>query len=333
MRVLIVDDSALFRFFLRELLQKDPRFEILGEESNGQKAVEVTKKLKPDIIIMDIQMPIMDGITASEQIMSEVPTPILIFSSTINQDRSFKAYQAGVIDVVQKPDIDSFNDESYTKEFYEKLFLIGSKKSDLKLEDKHHLVKREEGPLNCKPEVIVIGASTGGPIAIRTILSELPGDFHKPIVVVQHLERGFEDSFSTWLSKSTDLKIVVVDGPTELKAGEVYIAPTDKHIIFQDTYIQTDMGEKVLNQRPSVDVLFQSAAARYGSRVLGILLTGMGRDGADGCKSIIESGGKTIVQDRESSVIYGMPKVAIESNSASIVTPLSGISSFLLELS
>lgn len=332
MRVLIVDDSALFRFFLRELLQNDSRFEIVGEESNGQKAVEVTKSLKPDIIIMDIQMPVMDGITASELIMSKVPTPILIFSSAINRESSFKAYQAGVIDVIQKPEIDRFNDTTYTEEFYEKLFLIGSKKrSDKKVEERTP-VTVEKSELKYKPEVVVIGASTGGPIAIRTILADLPKEFQIPIVIVQHLERGCEETFKTWLSKSSSLDFVVVDTTKKLIAGLVYIAPTDRHIILKDGFVKPSDTEKVLNQRPSVDVLFNSASNEYGCKTLGILLTGMGRDGADGCKSIINKGGKTVVQDRESSVIYGMPKVAIESNSASIISPLNRISTILLEM-
>lgn len=331
MRVLIVDDSALFRFFLRELLQKDTRFEIIAEESNGEKAIDVTKQLKPDLIIMDIQMPVMDGITASQIIMSEVPTPIMIFSSAIDRESSFKAYQVGVIDVIQKPDIDKFNDQIYIEEFYERLFLIGKKQNLVKTEENKTPIEIKSN-MKSKPEVIVIGASTGGPIAIRKILTELPGSFSIPIVIVQHLESGFENSFSNWLSKSTALKVKVVNKSEKLTGSSVFIAPTDRHLVIQNGYVVTTHTEKVLNQRPSVNVLFNSAADSLENNVVGVLLTGMGRDGAEGCKNIINHGGKTIVQDRESSVIYGMPKEAIESNSASVISPLNNIGTILMGL-
>lgn len=329
MKILIVDDSALHRFFLREVFAKDARFEIISEEIDGLSGVEAAKRLNPDLILMDIDMPIMDGITASREIMATHPCPIVIFSSSVDSKNSYLAYQAGVIDVIEKPNIDKFNDEDYVTNFYEKLYLIGKNvvKPEKILSDINpiiHLPKVEK-----KPEVIVVGASTGGPLAIRDIISELPSDFNIPLVIVQHIENGFDIGFTKWLSNSTKLKVILVNERERILPSHIYIAPATKHLVFSDGYIVTSDSSKVLNQKPSVNVLFESAAKNYKNRVVGVLLTGMGRDGGDGCKKILESGGKTVVQDKESSVIYGMPKEAIEMNVATIIAPLSRISSIL----
>ena len=290
-KILIVDDSALIRSILKQVFSDVADIEIVGEASNGRAGVEAVRDLKPDLVLLDINMPVMDGIQATKVIMAETPCPILIFSTMIDADTSFKACQAGALDVLAKPDISQYNDPAFLKGFFEKIKTLGKNRGT-----KQNL-SSTEGPESRKktietrttPEIIVIGASTGGPKTVRTILSALPGDIKLPIALVQHLESGFAEGYREWLDSATDLNIVLVNNSMKYSGGSVFLAPTDRHIVFKGSEITPDDGPKVLNQKPAVDVLFNSASSIFGKNVLGVLLTGMGSDGAQGlfeyCKS------------------------------------------------
>lgn len=327
MNILLIDDSALFRFFLRELLIKEEGLEVIAEATNGLLGLEAAIKHKPDLIILDIDMPVMNGIEATKLIMEKTPCPIMILSSSVDSETSFKACQAGALDVMNKPDINDINSPKFTKYFFDKLRLLSDQKVEYKINIK---VKKSSVELNIKPQIVVIGASTGGPKAIREIVSSLPKDFPLPIAIVQHLEDGFDHGFVKWLSQATALEVILVTDREQLVNSKIYVAPSNKHIIFDGDYIITSDSEKVLNQKPSVNVLFNSAATRFKQNVLGVLLTGMGRDGGSGCQDILNAGGKTIVQNKESSVIYGMPKEAVDLNAASVVVPLKNIAEIFL---
>ncbi len=339
MRVFIIDDSALVRSIVKQILSEAPDMELAGEASNGKAGAEAVEKIKPDLVLLDVNMPIMNGIEATKAIMASYPVPIIIFSTSVDADVSFQACNAGAVDVMTKPDIGQYNDPQFLNEFYSKLRMLGSgkgiKKSEVTAPDFSSLRKDEVSDTanqqksilrGFNPAMIVMGASTGGPKAVRTILSMLPSDLPVPVALVQHLETGFDQGYCDWLNELSALKVILVHEKMDCKPGYVYLAPNDRHIILKKgPVIMPDDGDKVLNQKPAVDVLFKSAAAAYGSEIAGVLLTGMGSDGAAGCLSIIEQGGITLVQDQATSAIYGMPKEAVRLGAATQVLPLDEI--------
>lgn len=332
MRILIADDSALIRSILKRLFQFEKDFVLVGEAGNGLQAVELSRDLSPDLVIMDIDMPVMDGLTATRRIMAENPLPIIIFSNHSGQDVKFKAMAGGAVDIMQKPDMGQFNEPVFYNNFLNKL-------RSLARAGVAHVRSGHERPGERRMKgfrLLVMGASTGGPSAVREVLSGLPSDFPLPIALVQHTETGFDLGYARWLDDGTELSVRLVEKDMSLLPGVVWVAPVDRHIKIQrepgSLRLILDRGAKILNQRPSVDVLFASAADAAGERLIGVLLTGMGRDGAKGCLAIVEKGGITLVQDKASSVIFGMPKSAIELGGASRILPLTEISRTILSL-
>lgn len=323
MRVLIVDDSALIRSILKEEFKDDPEICIVGEAGNGERAVAEVHRLTPDLVIMDVNMPVLDGIQATRRIMSERPVPIVVFSSEVDAELGFRACQAGAVDVMRKPDIGRLNDETFRKELRSLLLGVGRRANGPILPSPGHASPRVSQ--HAAIGVIVIGASTGGPSAVRTILSDLPRELAAPVAVVQHLGSGFERGYVEWLDNGTALTVKLVAERTTMRPGEVYVAPPDRHLLVEGSSLVLDDGPPLLNQRPSVNRLFVSAAESWGEAALGVLLTGMGSDGAEGCLEILRRGGATIVEDRSTAVIFGMPRAAIEMQAASQVVPLPGI--------
>jgi len=330
MKILIVDDSALMRAIIKTFLNAQSDMEVIGEASNGQRAVEMNSKLSPDFIIMDIIMPIMDGLEATRQIMQEKPTAIIVFSGDATAENSFQAMNMGALDIMQKPDIDTINDPVFQKDFLSKIRILGKKRL-------FHEAKPSKTPGRLKSlqqnyNIVVIGASTGGPVAVRELLEELPENFPVGIALIQHLETGFDQGYASWLNESSPLTVKLAQKSQSIVAGEVIIAPVNKHLIIKDDYLILDDRPKVLNQKPSVDVLFETAAQNFREHTLGVLLTGMGRDGAAGCVSIVNKGGKTLVQDEATSAIFGMPKAAIEMGGASKILPLNQMAQMITSL-
>ena len=327
MRVLLVDDSMLVRGMLRALLESIG-YEIAGEEGNGKKGVEAALRLRPDLVVMDVNMPVMDGITATGLIMKENPLPVVIFTSEDVAEVGYRAINEGALEVIPKPDIGRMNDSAFREEM----------RSILEQAVKFGVRRRHPGragasgiaaPHRPRPDLIVIGASTGGPSAVRTLLSGLSGDFPVPIILTQHIETGFDRGYAEWLNEAAALTVRIAEPEDRPSAGEVIVAPATHHLVCSGSRLRWDDGPRLDNQKPSVDRMFFSASKEYGSRLTGILLTGMGRDGAEGCLRIIKNGGDTIVQDEESSMIFGMPKAAIESGGASMVLPLQQIAAEL----
>jgi two-component system chemotaxis response regulator CheB len=362
MKILIVDDSALVRGILKQLLLEQSDMVIIGEASNGQSGYEKNLELLPDIIIMDINMPVMDGLEATKKIMAERPVPILIFSSSIEAGSSFEAISAGAVDLMRKPDIDQLNEPEFVAVFIDKLKNLHRQTAQYgDHAGEPAAAARTAGPEPAaaansasstaagaagvagslkKPAVhdkdspvIVIGASTGGPLAVREVLKDLPPTFSAGIAVVQHLEEGFDTGYTGWLNESTSLNVMLAGTqPQPFLPGNVTVAPVNLHLIVAEGKLTLDDGPKILNQKPAVDALFSTAAEWYGDRVIGVLLTGMGRDGAEGCRKIIAQGGHTLVQNRETSAIFGMPKAAIDLGAASEVVSLADIPKRLMEI-
>jgi len=333
-RLMIVDDSALVRGILKSVFKDEPDITIVAEAPNGEIACRLNRELEPDAVIMDINMPVMDGLQATRVMMTERRVPIIIFSSAVDTRVGFDAIHAGAIDILQKPDIDRIDSADFKRDIKGRIRAA--------LDSKAAAVKTGSGPADRsaksgkKPpatvDAIVIGTSTGGPLAVREILSGLPLSLPVGIALVQHMEKGFDSGYATWLDESTPLKVRLGSGNDDFRPGEVIVAPVDVHLVVKNRRLVFDNGPRILNQKPAVDLLFQTAADCYRERLLGVLLTGMGRDGADGCRQIVEHDGYTLVQDRATSAIFGMPKAAIEEGAASEIVGLPDISKRILEI-
>jgi two-component system, chemotaxis family, protein-glutamate methylesterase/glutaminase len=332
MNILIVDDSALLRGILREFLEKEKDLTIVGEATNGEKAIAATRALNPDLIIMDVNMPVMDGIEATRQIMKQNPTPVLVFSAETDAERGFEAMEKGAIEILRKPPIDRLNDPAFHNMFVELIRTVAGKKKAISRKRSVDEPERHK-PRRRAFSLLVIGASTGGPVVVRDILKALPSDFPLPVAIVQHLEMGFEGGYVEWLNENSAISVVLAKDEGTFASGTAVVAPADYHLRCTPKGYTLDKGEKVLNQRPSVDILFSSAADVYTDEVLGVLLTGMGRDGANGCVAIKANGGYTICQDETSAAIFGMPKAAIELKGASEVLSSEAIIRFLHDVS
>ena len=338
-RVLIVDDSATVRALLTAMLESDSGIRVVGTATNGEQAVQKTHALKPDLITMDIRMPGMDGIEATERIMVERPTPIVILSAAVaapDTHVTFNALQAGALEVMQKPVGVSHADfETIREHLVQTVKLM----AEVKVVRRH--LRRATGPIalpplagaHRPPAILAIGASTGGPGALNTLLRALPAGFGLPIVVVQHMSAGFLEGLVAWLQLQSPLHLQVARAGQALLPGEVYFAPDDRHLICASQGVLGLIDTPpVSHVRPSATVLLRSAAQVYGASAVGLLLTGMGDDGAAGLKAIRQQGGLTIAQDEASCVVYGMPKVAVEMGAVERVTPLEKIAPTLAAL-
>ncbi len=343
-RVLVVEDSLTVRKRLVEILTADPEMEVVAEAEDGKTAIELCRSLKPDIVTLDMMLPVMSGLAATEYIMAHCPTPILIVSASTNRGELFKTYEAlaaGALDVLEKPLGDGLTDEWERK-------LAASVRMAARIKVITHPRGRRaaarlrvpaEPTLTPRPgpacRLIAIGASTGGPGAVLQILRELPADFSLPILLVIHIGRPFAGAFSEWLDGQSPVRVsYAIDGEPLPPAGKarVIMAPPDRHLVIREDRLRlTDDAERH-SCRPSVDVLFESVARELGGRSAACLLTGMGRDGAEGLLAVRRSGGLTIAQDEASSVVFGMPREAILLGAAERVLPLDQVAPTLLSL-
>ena len=346
-RVVIVEDSLTVRGRLAEILRSDPEIELVGEAGDGKRALELCEQLRPDIITMDMMLPLMTGLAATEYIMAHWPTPILIVSASVNRGELFRTYDAlaaGAVDVLDKP-TGKEPDGQWEKNFLSTVKLVSRIKvithprARLKSMMAAPLVPPE--PLNLKRssdpekfEVVAIGASTGGPGAIVEVLRGLPTDFQLPILLVLHINEPFGSAFADWLDAQTTRRVShAVDGqPVEDAVGRVVMAPGHSHLIVRDGRLRLTKDAERHSCRPSVDVLFESVAREFGAQACAALLTGMGRDGAQGLLDIRKSGGLTIAQDEATSVIYGMPREAVLLGAAQHVLPINQIGSTIASL-
>lgn len=326
MNIVLVDDSAVIRSILREVFDNAPGFQVVAEASNGEKAVEMVKQFRPDLVIMDMNMPIMNGLEATTTIMTECPVPVCIFSNDVDSDLTVQALGAGALEAIRKPELDSFNNQAFLKDFLATLTQLAAVR--LKQPGLGAAGLRAAAPAaGCK--AVVVGSSTGGPAALKEILSRIPGDFPLGIALVQHIEDRFDKSFADWLNTLTELEVRLAENGDRLVPGTVLVAPGGKHLLCKEGALYLDDGPKVGNQKPAVDMLFESAAKWYSHQLLAVLLTGMGADGANGCQLVKEKGGHTVVQDEASSAVYGMPRSAIERGAASVILPLLDIPEYV----
>ena len=349
-RVLVVEDSPVARDYLVHILSSEPDILVVGTAGNGREAVEAACRLKPDIITMDINMPVMDGLEATRKIMETNPVPIVIVSGVWDPkevETTFKAIEAGALAIMQRPvGIGHPDEKKMTDEMVLKVKLMSEVKvvrrwlrpqqvtSDNGRETGGEGIARlnlRTGPFEAADvDVVVIGASTGGPMVIRTILSSLPGDFSAPILIVQHIAEGFLRGMVDWLAETSSIPIRIASAEEKLLPGNAYFAPAGFNLgVRSDRRIYLDDRDENYGVRPSASYLFHSVADTFGRKAVGILLSGMGRDGASELKLMREKGAITIAQDRESSVIFGMPGAAVELDAAMYVLPPDKIAAAL----
>jgi two-component system, chemotaxis family, protein-glutamate methylesterase/glutaminase len=340
LRVLVVEDSATVRNHIRMVLDADPGLTVVGEAPDGERAIERCLELRPDVISMDMMMPELSGLAATEYLMAHCPTPILIVSSSIDRGELFHTYDAlaaGAVDVLEKPDRDTDPIEwsqrlVTTLKRVARIRVITHPRARLA----GHVVPPPHplGALSTNPEVVAIGASTGGPGAIVEVLRGLPASFELPVLLVLHIGAPFATAFVEWLDGQSDRRVVeAADGMRVVTlAGSVAMAPPEWHLAVRDGRLSLSDAPERHSCRPSIDVLFESVAQGYGARAVGCLLTGMGRDGAAGLRLMRDSGGITIAQDEATSVVYGMPREAARLGAVEHVLPIGAIGPALASL-
>jgi two-component system chemotaxis response regulator CheB len=384
LRILIVDDSALVRSALRTLLESDPEIEVVGEAANGREALQRAREARPNVITMDVRMPVMDGLETTEQLMAYTPTPILAITTLYSRDDidiSFKMLGAGALEVMEKPDLSSPGAFEHARiELIRRVKLLarvrvvthlrGRRRTTLSPRGAHRppdqVVSAHDAPAGRSPSappatekkpraptpaetppstpppqpqrkkkaadtttaprmrgkahfpLVVIGASTGGPRIVQQILKGLTSPFDAAVVVVQHIAEGFSQGMVEWLANSSTLPVKIACEGERLTPGTVLIAPDSYHLYIQEKGI-IHLDDQPMVQRPSVDIAMRTATEVFGANTTGVLLTGMGRDGAEGMQYIHEAGGYTIAQDEASCSIYGMPRAAVELDVVDVV--------------
>ena len=338
-KALIVEDSPVVSELLAHILSSDPDILVTGSAVNGEEAVEAVRRNKPDVVTMDIHMPKLDGFKATRIIMETDPVPIIIVTGSANMrevETSFRAIEAGAVTVVQKPrGIGHPDFEKHSRELIKAVKLMSevkvvkrwSKVTEERLRLRKETVLRAPTP---EIGVVAIGASTGGPPVIRKILSELPVNFPAPVLIVQHMAAGFIEGFAEWLGQTSLLPVHVAAHDCVILPGHVYVAPAGQQMKAQTNGRLSCMAENPENGLcPSVACLFRSVAEVYGKNAAGVLLTGMGKDGAEELKMMKEIGAVTIAQDEESSVVFGMSGEAIKLGAAMYVLPPERIAATL----
>ena len=359
-RVLVVDDSRFFRRRVTEMLESDPQIKVIDSAENGLEAVSKSSRLKPDVITMDVEMPVMDGITATRKIMAATPTAILMFSSltTDGAKSTLDALDAGAIDFLPKRFEDISNDRDEARRLLcERVRTVGSKPRPgsraaiprpAAAITKGSLATVKSAPVSGslqrargvslqkgKTKLVAIGTSTGGPVALQNVLKQLPANFPVPIVLIQHMPGSFTKAFADRLNTSCEINVrEAIDGD-ELKPGLALLAPGGQQMIIEKrggrSVVKITDSEPCQNYKPCVDVTLTSVAKNYPGTSLAVVLTGMGADGREGAKLIKQGGSQIWAQDEASCVVYGMPAAIVDAGLADHIFPLDDVGKALAE--
>jgi two-component system, chemotaxis family, protein-glutamate methylesterase/glutaminase len=339
-RVLVVDDSALMRKLIPNILSRDPDIEVVGTAMDGAFALKKIEELHPDVVTLDLEMPRMDGMETLRLIMRRGPLPVLLFSTHSKEGAysTFKALALGAIDFVAKPkEAAAGHLDAIAGQLIEKVKIAkragGRRLVSPLVPETPPARKKGSRPAAAPNRIIAIGVSTGGPNALQFVFSQIPADFSAAILVVQHMPEGFTDMFARRLDECCALDVHEARSGDLLVAGRVLICPGNRHMMVRrmprgDMAVLSD-APAVNGHRPSVDVLFHSVAQDFGPMAVGVLMTGMGEDGAEGLGAIQNSGGMTIAQSEDTCVVSGMPRAAIQKGFASKILPLENLGIFL----
>ena len=349
LQVLVVDDSALMRKLITNLLESDPGVRVVGTASDGVEALQQIAALHPDVVTLDVEMPRMSGLEALEQIMRDMPLPVVMLSGLSAPEVTLTALELGAVDFILKPS------GTISVDLYKIRDTLLSKVKIATFADVTKLARRTSLSSKAMPSpptrtyppsktnsgaqrLVVIAASTGGPRALDSLVQKLPGRLAAAVLIVQHMPKGFTASLAKRLNGRCELEVKEAEEGEAIEKNRVYIAPAGHHLLInpirasKQAQLHLDNSPPVMGLRPAADLLMESAAPIYGPECIGIVLTGMGSDGTKGIKAIKEHGGQTIVQDRASSTIYGMPRSAIESGYADQVLPLDEIVPAVVQL-
>jgi two-component system, chemotaxis family, protein-glutamate methylesterase/glutaminase len=380
-RVVVVDDSALMRRVITELLHQDSAIRVVGAARNGREAIGLVEELRPDIVTMDVRMPVMDGLATTEHLMAYCPTPILVVTASLAKhdvDITFKMLGAGALEVFEKPSgADPAELARAGRALIRRVKVLARVKVVTHLRGRRRPASVEEAskevnalegakgrvgeaakelrrdsrplahapmrPISSPPRlpvlvdgpdfpIVVIGASTGGPRVVSQVLAGLPGDLPAALLIVQHIAAGFSAGMAEWLAHTSKLPVVLAREGQAIRAGEVLVAPDQRDLLITSDRRVHLSENPLLIQRPSIDISMQAAAEVFRARSFGVLLTGMGRDGAYGMLTIKRAGGYTIAQDEASSTIFGMPRAAIQLGAAREVLPVTQIASRIVRV-
>lgn len=339
LKILVVEDSATQRQLFVTLLRGEPGIGEVLEARDGLEAVDLTRAHRPDLVLMDVRMPKLDGLGACKRIMIEAPTPIVLMSDVDVESvrTSMTALNIGALTVMRKPPPPS--SPHFAGEVRHLLFTV---KALARVRVVSHFAPRPVRPPTEPPalwsasragsSMVAIAASTGGPAALRQILSGLPAGLPAPILLVQHIAPGFTDGLSEWLSTAGPLAVGIAEDGQALLPGRVYLAPDNCHLALADpATIALNTSAPISGFRPSADILFQSLARWLGTRAIGVILTGMGSDGAAGLASVRRAGGRTIAQDEHTSLVHGMPQAAIAAGAVDEILPVAQIAARILQ--
>ncbi|WP_110953252.1 protein-glutamate methylesterase/protein-glutamine glutaminase [Anaerosinus massiliensis] len=342
-KIIIADDSVFMRKLLSDLFSQEPDFVVLDTASNGKEAIDKIKKLKPDLVTMDIHMPVMDGLTTLEYLMKDYKIPVVMISSLTKAgaDATIKALSLGAVDFIEKvsgplPSIDKIKDEILLKCRAAVNANLVKPFAGTKLVS--NLIKSDHKAMMVSynnEKLIAIGTSTGGPKALQQIITQLPLDLPCGVVIVQHMPAGFTKSLADRLNTLSKLDVKEAENNDIIKAGKVFIAPGNYHMTIESQgearVIKLNQNPPIASHRPAVDVLFESVA-KFGNKVIAVVLTGMGSDGAKGMQYIKRSGGYSIAEDKSTAVVYGMPKAVAELGLVDKILPVDAIAAELVQL-
>jgi two-component system chemotaxis response regulator CheB len=344
-RVLVVEDSLTVRRRLLEVLATDPSMEVVGEAGDGRQAIELCERLRPDVVTLDMMLPVTTGLTATEHIMAHFPTPILVVSSSFNRGEMFKTYDAlaaGAVDVIEKPRGDEAPG-AWERQFLSALRIVArvrvithprARLSGFSAVGRRTTASASTATAAGPLRLALVGVSTGGPSALVEVLRVLPADFTAPVLVVMHLAAAFAAAFGDWLGRQVGRPVAyAVDGEAvDGCRGQVRLAPPDCHLTVRAGRLVLTHDPERHSCRPSVDVLFESVAREQAATTVACLLTGMGRDGAAGLLALRHGGAVTIGQDEATSIVYGMPREAALIGAVELVRPLGDVGPTLVEL-
>jgi two-component system chemotaxis response regulator CheB len=354
-KVIIVEDTPVVSLALKKILKTSPDIEVVGSAVNGAEGFKLTQELNPDLVMTDLNMPVMNGLEMTKKIMAEIPKPILVVSDAVgegHENNVFHLLQAGALDVYPKPKGGVGDFATIGEELIKKVKVLSGvvvfRKRDLSSSLNTQSVTSEptksetssgfvspspptiqysgSSSSNSSIKLVAIGASTGGPPAFQQILPQFPSNFHLPILCIQHISAGFIENMVSWLGSCTNLKVKLMEDYEQAKPGFIYFPKEDSHMIInRDLTLTSNKNPPHKGHRPAVNETFASIANQLGDKCIAALLTGMGDDGAEGMKAIKMAGGYTIGQDEASSVVYGMPRVAFEIGGCSEQLPLDKI--------
>ena len=344
-KVLVVDDSVFMRKLLTDLFAGETDFSVVDTARNGKDAIDKVKRLKPDLITMDVEMPVMDGIKALEVIMKEAPTPVVMISSLTQAGAvaTLRALEIGAVDFVAKTagpisNITAIRTEILTKcraAVRANVSQLAAGRTTAKALPAMPKMHSQPG-LAFDERIVAIGTSTGGPRALQEIITKLPGNIPCGIVIVQHMPPGFTKSLAERLDSLSSVTVKEAEHNEVIRPGHVFIAPGDYHMLIEreggKTVIKLNQNSPIGGHRPAVDPLMESVARAYGSKAIGVILTGMGRDGAKGIEAIKRQNGHTIAEDQSTAVVYGMPKAAIELGVVDKIVPITGVTAEILKV-